>query len=200
MMIEQSITSKGSTYLKVFLKWTIPGAFICYFGSFQANFTQWDLNSDYHISTLTTWPQPTWSSFWTFIFAKNRKNCARRTSKNFARSRSRPSRWRRRCKSATGRSRKCATGPVRKRARRSSRRRARPSTWPRRTGRSTSARRTARRFPSQYAGQVRDREMEYIELLSSYNTFYPFQNKHQIHWQSVNMLMFIVVKGQIFNE
>ena len=33
------------------------------------------------------------------------------------------------------------------------------------------------------------REMEYIES-SYYNTFYPFQNKHQIHWhlQSVNML------------
>ena len=35
----------------------------------------------------------------------------------------------------------------------------------------------------------RCREMEYIEC-SSYNTFYPFQNKHQIHQnpQSVKML------------
>ena len=36
---------------------------------------------------------------------------------------------------------------------------------------------------------VAPREMEYIER-TSFNTFYPFQNKHQIHWhlQSVKML------------
>ena len=45
------------------------------------------------------------------------------------------------------------------------------------------------------------REMEYIEQ-TTYNTFYPFQNNHQIHWhdQSVKMLCAFKIKNLVCIE